>query len=406
MQEMFSTIKSIEIPSWLSTQWIIVMYCKPQEPEDSTSSLAMSSIYDLAFGIEIELSVLASKKYSTWSAVAKDISARLSKKGLRNQVCDQPSHHYRVWSIVQEVTIPSQPAKNKWALELVSPIFTLSSTWLADLETIFTEVGRAFKIEESPQCSTHIHVSRLDGRDFTPAQLRSLAQAALLYEPYIDILMPPGRTSALSSSSSSSSYWCRSNRQSPVLAAVASAAVTGAHPSPSSSSSSFSSHSPGSPLAACLDLLDAAAPPARHPDDSDHRGAVAAIVETMCLFPASSAYGRAHGRKRDFVHGKVYKWNLERLLGDHADVPRTIEFRQPPGSTTAEDAIGWGVLTLSFVAGAMASGSGRAPLVPRGEEASLFEFWEHLHRGADVLGLDPFLTEYLRSFVNRTMPVY
>ncbi|KAM0281808.1 hypothetical protein ACHAQH_003297 [Verticillium albo-atrum] len=307
----------------------------------------------LAFGLEIELSLVSSKKYSSWSTMAKDISHRLSKKGVHNQVTEEPDHAYQVWSIVQEVTIPSLPAKSKWGVELVSPVFTLDSAWLTDLEVIFSEIRRGFKIQTSSQCSTHIHVSQL-GHDMFPHQLASVSQAALTYETCLDILVPAERSSA---------YWCRSNRQNPILASMPS-------------------------LPHCLDELEAA---------SVQEDGIGAIVETMCLFPASSPYGRAHGRKKDFIHGKVYKWNLSRLLSPSAEA-RTIEYRQPAGSTCTEDAMGWGLLTLCFVAGALESQNGSASSV---DEVTLWaEFWDHLCRGADALNLDSFMLDYLRSFLD------
>ncbi|CRK15517.1 hypothetical protein BN1708_002757 [Verticillium longisporum] len=307
----------------------------------------------LAFGIELELSLVSSKKVSSWSSMAKDISHRLSKKGVSNQVTENPDHAYQVWSIVQEITIPSLPAKNKWGVELVSPIFTLDSSWLTDLEVIFSEIRKVYKIQTSSQCSTHIHVSQL-GHDMSPHQLAALAQAALVYEPCLDILVPGERSTA---------YWCRSNRQNPFLAIM---------------------HS----LSHCLDQLEVA---------SAQEDGVGAIVESMCLFPASSPYGRAHGLKKDFIHGKVYKWNLARLLSPDAEA-RTVEYRQPAGSTCAEDAMGWALLTLCFIVGSFESRSGSASSL---DDVTLWaEFWEHLCRGADALNLDTFMLDYLRSFLD------
>lgn len=246
------------------------------------------------------------------------------------------------------------------AIELVSPVFTLDSPWLADLDIIFTEIEKKYKIEQSAQCSTHVHVSQ-SGHEFTPFQLASLSQAILAYEPCLDLLVPPERSSA---------YWCRSNKRNPVLAGCAT-------------------------LAECLDVVEMAA--AAEPDGT------AAVVETMCLFPASSAYGRAHGRKRDFVHGKVYKWNLAPLLS-RDEGSRTIEFRQPAGSSKTGDAMGWVLLTLSFVAGAVGNVGIHPSVVAAGEEASFEDFWEHVHRGSDSLGLDPFLLECLQTFISSQIP--
>ncbi|KAJ0344749.1 hypothetical protein COL154_007388 [Colletotrichum chrysophilum] len=257
----------------------------------------MAAYQSLNFGFELELSFNSSKKHKTWLTMAQDTSARLTKKGVNNQVKEKVDPNYRKWSIVQEITIPQHPSKNNWALELVSPIFSLDSLWLADTGNIFSAIQKHSSIQNIPQCSTHVHISQ-DGQDFSPYQLAALSKAILTYEACFDALVPADRESA---------YWCQSNRWNPIMARCQT-------------------------MEDCWDILDTAS----------QRG-TCAVVEAMCIFPASSAYGRAHGRKKDFVHGKVYKWNFARLLGNENG--RTIEFRQPSGSTCAEDAIGWVLLT-------------------------------------------------------------
>ncbi|TQN72959.1 hypothetical protein CSHISOI_02505, partial [Colletotrichum shisoi] len=242
----------------------------------------MAEYQPFNFGFELELSLNSKKKHKSWLLMAHDTGGRLAKKGVSNHVKEKVDGNYRTWSVVQEITIPQDPAKNN----------------CDDTDHIFSAIQKSSSIQKVPQCSTHVHISLAD-RDFTTFQLACLGKAILTYESCFDALVSKDRTSA---------YWCQSNRRNPVLSRCQS-------------------------LQECLDLLDVAS----------QRG-TAAVVETMCLFPASSAYGRAHGRKKDFVHGKVYKWNFARLLGH--DNSRTIEFRQPPGSTCMEDAVGWVLLTL------------------------------------------------------------
>ncbi|OHW98540.1 hypothetical protein CSPAE12_02766 [Colletotrichum incanum] len=312
----------------------------------------MADYQSFNFGFELELSLNSSKKHKTWLSMAQDTGARLAKKGVNNHVKEKVDGNYRKWSLVQEITIPQDPAKNNWAFELVSPVFGLDSPWLNDTDRIFSAIRKHSSVQKVPQCSTHVHIS-LAGRDFTPSQLACLGKAILAYESCFDALVPKDRASA---------YWCQSNRRNPVLSRCQT-------------------------LQDCLNLLDAAS----------QRGTTA-VVETMCLFPASSAYGRAHGRKKDFVHGKVYKWNFARLLGH--DNSRTIEFRQPSGSTCMEDAVGWVLLTLTFVAGATGDGNCIGPLESGGVDR--LEFWHLLCHGAGVLGLDPFLLDVLRNFLSQS----
>lgn len=72
----------------------------------------MSSYQVLNFGFELELSLNSSKKHKNWLSMAHDTSSRLAKKGVSNHVKEKVDGNYRKWSIVQEITIPQNPAKN------------------------------------------------------------------------------------------------------------------------------------------------------------------------------------------------------------------------------------------------------------------------------------------------------
>ncbi len=105
-----------------------------------------------------------------------------------------------------------------------------------------------------------------------------------------------------------------------------------------------------------------------------------AVVESMNLFPAASAYGRANGKKHDFVRGKVYKWDFSGMLANGLG---TVEFRQPPGSTSLREATGWITLALTFVAAVVGGGF---EVVDRDNGARLEELWCLLVAGAGSLG--------------------
>lgn len=149
-------------------------------------------------------------------------------------------------------------------------MYTPTSFWAADLSTIFSVLHASYLVIPSPHCSTHIHVSSSHGGTtgiFSPDQILSLAKSALFFESALDHLVPPERRST----GNNSSYWCQSNRSNPFLA--------------------------GRPLAQCLGLIE-----------HNQTGTMREIVEKVNLFPAESAYGKSHGRTKDFVRGKVYKW--------------------------------------------------------------------------------------------------
>ncbi|KAK3944364.1 putative amidoligase enzyme-domain-containing protein [Diplogelasinospora grovesii] len=301
------------------------------------------------FGVEIELLLGSRKKaHANWKSLAKDLSKRLLKAGIANHVNEgneKTQENYLEWSIVQEVTIPSQPAKNLFGLELVSPVYPIYAYWAADLATIFNALHASFTLVASPHCSTHVHISGAPAALSGP-ELAALAKAVLYYEPALDQLVPPGRRS-------STAYWCQSNRVNPSLCSLAN-------------------------LADCLAVIDAAAA-------SSGAGNVRPVVEAMNLFPAASAYGRAHGKKQDFVRGKVYKWDFTGMLPPHGR--GTVEFRQAPGSLIADDATAWITLTAAFVMGAMAVGP-QLSGVGGGGGASLEDLWALLTGGAQALGWD------------------
>ncbi|KUI65429.1 hypothetical protein VM1G_01254 [Cytospora mali] len=354
-------------------------------------SLNMTSA-SLQFGIEIELLLGGRKKgHSSWKSIANDLSKRLAAAGIANHINeagDKAVEHYREWSIVREITIPNQPAKGLWGIEIVSPIYPATWYWATDLEMIFSTLKHSFVIAPSGNCSTHIHVSATP-LPLNSMELSSLAKAALYFEPALDQLVPTDRRG-------STAYWCQSNRASIALKSLGlgdclgmiDAAVYLTPPSTASSSSSGGSNSP----------LDGG-------PSSSEQAATRAVVETMNLFPAASAYGKAHGKKHNFIRGKVYKWDFTGMLprssasssssssrdGTMTPARGTVEFRQPPGSGSAEDAKGWVSLVLAFVAG-VTTGSGSSGwsasggMGVGGEGGSVEELWGVVVSGASVLG--------------------
>ncbi|ROV90115.1 hypothetical protein VMCG_09761 [Cytospora schulzeri] len=365
-------------------------------------SLNMSSA-SLQFGVEIELLLGSCKKaHSSWKALASDLSKRLTAAGIANHINeggDKAVEHYREWSIVREVTIPNQPAKGLWGIELVSPIYPATWYWATDLEMIFSALRHSFVMAPSGNCSTHIHVSATP-LPLNSTELSSLAKAALYFESALDQLVPAERRG-------STAYWCQSNRASIALKALGlgdclamvDAAVYLTPPSTASSSFSSSSSS-SSGGEGSNDSLEARL------GSSSEQVATRAVVETMNLFPAASAYGKAHGKKHDFIRGKVYKWDFTGMLPRSSSSPSsssardgtvtpargTVEFRQPPGSRSAEDAKGWVSLVLAFVAGVTSTTSSGWSFSSaiggqgKGQGGSVEELWGVVVSGASVLG--------------------
>lgn len=176
-----------------------------------------------------------------------------------------------------------------------------------------------------------MHVSRAP-HPLWADELAALAKTALYYESALDQLMPPHRRST--TTSSQSSHWCMSNRRSASLASL--------------------------PLPTCLAAIDAAAAAATTSSACQGSSSLfLPLVAAMNLDHAGSAYARGQGIPSDFVRGKRFKWNLEGMLLDSdggGGGRGTVEFRQPPGSLAADEAVGWVALALAFVAGALQVG--------------------------------------------------
>ncbi|KAH9886182.1 putative amidoligase enzyme-domain-containing protein [Xylariomycetidae sp. FL2044] len=288
----------------------------------------MASHLAIQFGVEIELLLGSrSKKHKSWKSLASELSLKLIRAGIPNHLnegFDKSPDNYQEWSLVQEVTVPAQAGKHLWGLELVSPIFfTPDAIWATHLTTIFKVLKAGFTVTPSAHCSTHVHISTSPPLD--ASQLSSIAKSILYFEPALDALLPPDRAS---------SYWCQSNRASQALKSLT--------------------------LPECFEYLDTycSGGGGGYANDENDNG-VSAVAAAMCLFPAQSAYGRAHGHVEDFVHG-VYKWDFSGLLEGGIG---TLEFRQAPGSRSAEDVRTWVELVVGFVAGAVLHG---AMLDPRG----------------------------------------
>lgn len=265
-------------------------------------------------------------------------------------------------------------------MELVSAIYTSDAmpALQTDLATIFSVLSHNYTMTPTHRSSSHIHISRVNP-PFTTADLAVLSKATLYFEHALDALMPASRAS----------HWAKSNRS------ADNPALTGLT------------------LAQCLSKIDSSAAAAAAAE-VDGSTAGRRIVETMNLCAPTSRWALAHGRTAPFVRGKTYKWDFTGLLvasppaqdggadcgrvavgnasggggGATGGIVGTVEFRQPSGSLTAEDALGWVVLGVEFVAGAVEVGAGLSMGlgVAGGKGGSFKELRGLLEVGREVLG--------------------
>ncbi|EHA48169.1 hypothetical protein MGG_10956 [Pyricularia oryzae 70-15] len=275
---------------------------------------AMQTCREWAFGVEIELLLGSKKKHSSWKGLATQVSKRLNRAGLDvfvNDQKDKSARVYQTWSISPEITIKEDAAKGHYGIELVSPKYNLYSKWIDDLDTIFAVLGSSFVVVASPSCGTHIHISTEPAME--AQEVCTLAKMILSTEPAFDALMPVARRA-------SARHWCQSNR--------AGSAFLGSKLT----------------LEQCFQVVDLAA----------RDGGVAGVVAALNTHSpeAGSGFARATRGRLARLSGQRFKWNLAGLVNEGVGT-RTMEFRQPPGSVTADGVRGWVELTLGFVEGGL-----------------------------------------------------
>lgn len=190
-------------------------------------------------------------------------------------------------------------------MELVSPIldFQDQRTWHWHMDAVWAVLSAKFNTSTTPQCSTHVHISPSKG-SWTLAQVQKVAKAVLYYERSIDTLLPQERRQSI---------WAQSNRHN-----------TSTEPQN-------------------IDTLFTWIDEARD---------IPSITLIMCAFSKDSQYGRDVGKTQDFAHN-VFRWNFTPLTKGSM---RTIEFRQPPGSSDAAATKLWVTFAASFIQGAVLFG--------------------------------------------------
>ncbi|KAN0074047.1 hypothetical protein V8E54_007984 [Elaphomyces granulatus] len=80
-----------------------------------------------------------------------------------------------------------------WGIEVISPLLRShpGSTWRNDVRALWGFLSQRYNVSGNANCSTHVHVSRAE--DFTPSELKCIAQAIIHFEPAFEVLVPPER---------------------------------------------------------------------------------------------------------------------------------------------------------------------------------------------------------------------
>ncbi|KAL1843844.1 hypothetical protein VTJ49DRAFT_7195 [Mycothermus thermophilus] len=272
---------------------------------------------DFRFCVELGLVIRSRKRdHKAVTGLQDEISDHLTRAGIANHVASssRAAVNPREWTIASEVCIPSHPRDHRFGMKLVSPFMRFSKraeAWQADIRTVLRTLNAHFELTTSHQCFTHIHIVPATGY-WELDQAKGLAKSALYFERCLDELVPPYRRK---------SVWAKSNRNNFYF-------LTSTMPE-------------------CFAIIDA---------QTTFEGLGARMNWTSAASPTGRALGAQPGA--DFQHD-AFRWSFVGL--NEGSGFGTVAFRQPPGSTSASEVIGWVMLVGCLARLSCGAGGGLKP---------------------------------------------
>jgi hypothetical protein len=198
--------------------------------------------------------------------------------------------------------------------------------WIDQINTAWKALEVGFDIEATPQGSTHVHLSPVPG-SWNLEQVKGIAKAAVYYERCIDALVPGHRRI---------NNWCKSNRWNHRFNELSIAEIF---------------------------------------QEIERQLQTEEVAACMCWCSKTSPTGLGLDATGDLKH-YTFRWNLTSLISSKG----TIEFRQPPPSTSAENSIDWIMFAVSFARWALQHGGTLDPSKP----GRLDDLYQHVSRGAQL----------------------
>ncbi|KAK0656952.1 hypothetical protein B0T16DRAFT_291039, partial [Cercophora newfieldiana] len=272
---------------------------------DEVATAAYPSAPEFLFCVELGLLLRSRQiKHTSVYTLMDEVSANFRKLRISHHI-----HHpgarekHKVWTIREDKSIPAKPENHRFGIKIVSPFFRFGpgqgDTWLPIFDVIMAVLNLEFELTTHHQCSTSVHVVPARGY-WTLKEAKGLATCAIYFERCFDALMPYYRRRTV---------FAKSNRHNQFLG----------HRSVSS----------------CIAAING----------PGQAKSFANLAARMNWCGANTPTADALGSEDDFPHD-TYRWNFLGLSDD--DGYGTIEFRQPPGSTEAADAIKWIMLVVCF----------------------------------------------------------
>ncbi|KAI1499180.1 putative amidoligase enzyme-domain-containing protein [Biscogniauxia marginata] len=298
----------------------------------------MDLINSLKFGVEIETivtGVQSTQNISTdefydsgldqvlWRSTADKVANSLRRVGINCHVTladDKRLEQYTEWCIIEEASITDDTNRNRYGIEVVSPVLKYSERhiWALELEKVFTQL-RAHDADASHvSCSTHVHISMKDST-WTLENLKKLASAIVYFDAHLSYLAGKvGRAD---------NHWAVPNRDNAALRSLSTAETLRMIDEAQTT----------------FDLLQLMAPSA-----SGCREYQWGMWHVTGLSP----YGVAPDDIDDGLRGQIAR-GAAPIVCEDVRKTGTVECRLPPGSSTSEEAMMWVDFVALFVLAAV-----------------------------------------------------
>ncbi|KAM7200877.1 hypothetical protein V8F20_005119 [Naviculisporaceae sp. PSN 640] len=247
------------------------------------------------------------------NALRHVLAQSFQEEGIPAKADNMSNPEYSTWTVCEEDAL-DEP-EGYWRVELVSKVYSTKSyatpadSWLTEFVTIFDVLRRCCWIQTTKGCSTHVHVSRGVDQKFSDDEVRGICKAICYFDSAITEVVPEDRKNNI---------WAASN-------------CIGNDPDMESVSVKLrDAYSKALKLGWKTALFDTYLG-----EDNLNRGNAYKVMQ----------YGARPGK----IAGRYVSWNFQ-----HVDDPcGTVEFRRPPGVSSAKDALHWIAFTFGFVSEAI-----------------------------------------------------
>ncbi|OIW34290.1 hypothetical protein CONLIGDRAFT_688027 [Coniochaeta ligniaria NRRL 30616] len=126
---------------------------------------------------------------------------------------------YTEWEFKLDETIKIQEYDerthcNRRGAHIAGVELDASQEWRGDITNAFESVTTFCKIKTNKTCSTHIHISPGDGKDWTLDELKEISMAVTYFEwAFLALLPPHRRKSAFCQSHTAGRSWAKADRK-------------------------------------------------------------------------------------------------------------------------------------------------------------------------------------------------